>query len=137
MNQAPWVSKNGTCDRTAKPHRKSHVQHKSLTRTSPDHSTIIHAQPFGPTKLTITIENPTHGTEGRNEREKNKNRLDKRNALGVSYDRGSKLGMFKNERVLPDDYLCFLKNVFNSTMVGLGNAIFGTLQMEVWQYKVP
>jgi hypothetical protein len=45
--------------------------------------------------------------------------------------------MFKNERVLPDDYLCFLKNVFNSTMVGLGNAIFGTLQMEVWQYKVP
>ena len=95
MNQASCASKNGTCARLTKPHSKSHAQHKPR----PFNRSFNHLrhQPYGQLTAIVTAESPKHGTHGRNEKKKQfKTRLDKRNALSVCYDRGSNLGMFKN-----------------------------------------
>lgn len=62
----------------------------------------LRLQPYAPTSATATVESSKHGTHGRNEEKKTISWLGKRNALSVSYVRGSNLGMCKNERVLPD-----------------------------------
>ena len=101
MNQTPCVSKNGTCARITKPHRKTHAQHKSRRQPTIQPSPAPAIRSVNGNSNSQEAKNTAH-TEETKTRKKTKSRHDTRSAVFVSDHRGSMLRVFKNERVHPN-----------------------------------